>query len=160
MSPAAGADVRAPELLSESRLHVIAAIPALLSATLGVLASALAVRALADSSAPSAARLAFDVAIVATALALVIRAARGVWRWDCTVVRLHQSNVTVSGPASSLRVEISALQRVEVRQSRLGRRFDYGTLLLTDDLWTREAGPLCHPNDVAAQIAAARRTQR
>jgi Bacterial PH domain len=124
-------------LLLATRPHPAALLGALLRALGAVLAAAVAVALLAQSSAPDPVRIALDLLALALAGRAVLRFARAVWQWDRSLFALTTRRVFVVAPRGALRrawetLPLGAIHSTGVSHSFAGRLLGYGTLTLGD----------------------------
>ena len=124
-------------LLFAARPHPAALLPALLRALGVVLAVAIVVALLAQSSAPEPVRIALDLLALAFAARTVLRFTRAVWQWDRTLFALTTRRVFVVAPRGAVRraweaMPLAAIHTAGVDHSFAGRLFGYGTLMLGD----------------------------
>jgi hypothetical protein len=125
-------------LLLATRPHPAALLPALLRALGAVLAAAVVLALLAQSSAPHAVRIALDLLAVAVAGRAVLRFTRAVWRWDRSLLALTTRRVFVVAPRGAVRrawetMPLAGIRSAAVSHSFAGRLLGYGTLTLGGD---------------------------
>ena len=124
-------------LLFAARPHPAALLPALLRSLGVMLAVAIVIALLAQSSAPDPVRIALDLLALAFAVRTVLRFARAVWQWDRSLFALTTRRVFVVAPRGAVRrawetMPLGAIHSAGVEHSFAGKLFGYGTLMLGD----------------------------
>jgi hypothetical protein len=147
-------------LLLATRPHPAALLPALLRALGGVLAVAVVLALLSQSSAPDPVRIALDLLALAFALRTVLRFARAVWQWDRSLLALTTRRVFVVAPRGAVRrawetMPLGAIHTAGVEHSFAGRLFGYGTLTLGTDPRGRDVRFVSDAERVAEAILEA-----
>jgi hypothetical protein len=131
------------QLLLAARPHPALLIPALLRAVGVLIAAAVLLALLLQSSAPEGVRIALDLPIIALAGRSVFRFARAVWRWDRSLLALTTRRVFFVAPRGRLRrafesMPLGAVRATGVQHSFAGRLLGYGTLTLRDGAGGRD----------------------